>query len=101
MRLLRFVGCAFTNISVSVVSVNCRLFYEWKNFLVENDAWYSNADEGDIKVDYVFGGCLMSEESNENVIRPNKKSLMRNDIPILGSVNKRWVESILNLFSGI
>ncbi len=55
--------------------------------------------ESDFITQYFQGGCLAPYE-DERVIKPTKESLMSANYPILGSVNRREVERVLNMFTG-
>lgn len=49
-----------------------------------------------IRVDHVELGCYDVEGS----VRATRDSMMNNNLPMLGSVNRRWAERILALWSG-
>ncbi len=48
---------------------------------------------------YFKGGCL-ADYGDKRVIKPTEHSLMSYNLPILGSVNRREVERVLQMFTG-
>ena len=59
--------------------------------LVDTDVWRER-----VKVTAVGGGCYGVPGS----YRATEDSLMNTSIPVLGSVNRRWAEQVLNLWTG-
>lgn len=55
--------------------------------------------ESFFKTQYFKGGCL-ADYGDERVIKPTEHSLMSYNIPVLGSVNRREVERVLEMFTG-
>jgi hypothetical protein len=52
--------------------------------------------EGQVKVENVPGGCYAVATS----ARATKDSLMMSNMPVLGSVNRRWAQQIVDLWPG-
>jgi hypothetical protein len=56
--------------------------------------------EDDFRVGYIYGGCGL-EYGDPRVVKPTKGSVMSDYLePVLGSVNSRRVQQIMDLFSG-
>ena len=55
-----------------------------------------NAWEEDVAVGAIDGGCYAVPGS----VRATRDSLMNRNIPVFGSINRRWAEQILDLWEG-
>ncbi len=73
-------------------------FYtEWVSVLSEAGISVQSIDASTVSVGFNAGGCY---GTGTEAVRPTADSLMNSQIPVLGAVNRRHVESILGLFAG-
>lgn len=76
------------------------MFDVWMDELEDAGLAYDGSTERDLRrsvtVTYVHGGCYDRPRS----YRATRDSLMNSEIPVLGSVNRRFAETVLDLWEG-
>ncbi len=72
---------------------------EYREVMTTYDLWVPETLEDDLTVGFVRGGCYGDESGG--AIRPTADSMMNSEVPVFGGPSRRWIESILDLWSGM
>lgn len=103
---------AWGNLIGSVDPFYYTVVNEMKKYGIDFITSYDEAEDGnliektverypmsDYITQYFKGGCYV-EYGDERVIKPTKESVMSSNYPIWGSVNRKQVQKVLDMFSG-